>query len=192
MRKRVWVGTTAVAAASAVGIGAMALGGGSTLASNTVPTSQVAASTSATVSPTPPKTDHRHFGFGAGGRSVYSASVISKAGGGYATIISVHGPLITISPTSISVQRPDSGAIVTASISSTTKFGNTTEAALAGDLSPKTAVNVMMVETGGVAKVVVVPPAPGTRPKFPVGPMAGRFGQSNSSGSASASSNSTA
>lgn len=189
MRKRVWVASTAVAAASAVGIGAVALGGGSTLASNTVPTSQVAGSTPAIANPVPPGPPDHRFMLREGRRSVYSENVIAKKAGGYETIIRVHGPLSAISSTSISVTRPDTGAAITASISSTTKFRNTTEAALAGDLTSNTAVNVVLIEVGGVAKAIIVPPAPGTRPHPPGGPLAGRFVQPNnftSSGSSSA------
>ncbi|TAN22848.1 MAG: hypothetical protein EPN30_08115 [Actinomycetota bacterium] len=162
-RRRMILGATGLAAAGIVGIGAATISSaGSSLASSSVPTTQVASpsnnqSTNSTAHP------RRHMGFGRFGFAVYSETVVpQKSGSGYETIISVTGKLSNISSGSISVVRADTGATVTAAITSSTRFGNTTEAALASDLSSKTAVTVRLVETGGNAIAIGVPPTPGT------------------------------
>lgn len=171
-RKRILMGSSAVAAAVIVGAGAIDLTGATSLVSSTTPTSHVVSSstTSSSTKPKPPR-GPRRFMFRAMGRSVYSETVVKTKSGSYKTIISVHGPLTAISSSSISVKRPDTGATITASINSSTKYLNTTEAKLASDLGSNTAVNVVLVETGGVAKVVAVPPPPGTKPPFFRGPL---------------------
>ena len=174
-RQRMILGATGLAAVGIVGFGAMTLSsGGSSLASSSVPTTQVASSgTSQSATSTPHH--HPRFRFGRPGFSVYSEIVIpQKSGSGYETIISVTGKLSAISSSSISVVRPDTGATVTAAITSSTKFGNTSEAALASDLSSNTAVTVRLVETGGNAIGVGVPRKPGTMP-------GARFGHRNNS-----------
>lgn len=163
VRKRLWMGSAVFAAMAVVGAGALALGsGGSSLVSNSVPTSQLASSTSS--STRPPKVMHHGFMMGLKPGLVYSKSVLAVKGGGFKTIIGVRGVLTAISSTSISVKRADTGAIVSASISSTTKFGRTTEAALASDLSSGKTVRVMMVETNGTAKLIALLPPPITKP----------------------------
>lgn len=176
-RKRLLFGSTGIAAAVAVGIGAVAVtSSGSSLASNTVPTSQVAStpssSTNNSTSSPAPRPHRRFFGMG---RAVYSSSVVPKQGGGYETIIEVRGKLSAISSSSITVIRPDTGADVTAPITSATRFGNTTEAALASDLSSNTAVTVRVVEIANDVVSVSVPPPPGTQPKPGNGWFRGTF-----------------
>lgn len=174
-RRRMILGATGLAAVGIVGFGAMTLSsGGTSLASSSVPTTQVVSSGT---SQSATSTSHRHprFRFGRPGFSVYSEKVIpQKSGSGYETIISVTGKLSAISASSISVVRPDTGTTVTAVITSSTKFWNTSEAALASDLSSNTGVTVRLVETGGNAIGVGVRPKPGTMP-------GARFGHRNSS-----------
>lgn len=187
-RKRLLMSSSAAAAAVVVGAGALGLAGGTSLVSNTVPTSHVvsSATTSSSSKPKPPH-GPRGFMFRPMGRSVYTDSVVKTKSGSYKTIISVHGQLTAISSTSISVKRPDTGAIVTATIDSSTKYRNTSESKLASDLSSNTAVNVVLVETGGVAKVIAVPPAPGLRPPLGRGPLVkGNTQASNSTSSSGA------
>ncbi len=163
-RKRLWMGSTALATAVVVGAGALTLGSGSSsLVSSSVPTSKLAATLPAPGHPSHPKGMHHGFMMGLRPGSVYSESVLAVKGGGYKTVIGVRGVLTAISSTSISVKRPDTGAIVIASISSTTKFGRTKEATLASDLSSGKTVKVVLVEAGGVAKLIAAMPAPGTR-----------------------------
>ena len=178
-RKILLISASGMAAATVVGFGALALTtSGSSLVSNSIPTSHVASATSGTtngsssspaVGSTPP---HPHWGIGRMGRAVYSESVLKQSGGSYKTVISVVGTLKAISSSSISVLRPDTGVTITASITSTTRFANTSESALAADLSSNTAVTVRLVETSNNAVSVSVPPPPGTRPR----PGFGRFG----------------
>ncbi len=164
-RKRLWIGSTVLAAAVVVGGGALTLGsGGSSLVSTSVPTSKLAATLTTPGHPTRPNGMHRGFMMGLRPGSVYSESVLAVKGGGYKTVIGVRGVLTAISSTSVSVKRPDTGATVSASISSTTKFGRTKEATLASDLSSGKSVRVMLVETGGVAKLIAAMPAPGAHP----------------------------
>lgn len=172
MRKRtVLVGSTAVAAVAVVAGGAM-ITGGTSLTSGTVPTSTIAGPSGSSTPGTATK-PHRHFVMMRrfGGPAVYAQSIVPLKAGGYRTIIEVKGTLAAISTTSISVKRPDTGALVTAAITSSTKFPRTSESALAADLGANKVVTVRMVEVGGTAKVVVVPPPPGTRPH----PFAGHF-----------------
>lgn len=171
-RRKLLFGSTAIAAALVVGTGSMVLAsGGTSLVSNTVPSSQVAAST--TTTPTPPAAKvhphgPKHRGWARGfSRGVYSETVLAQKAGGYKTIVSVKGTLTAISATSVSVKRPDTGALITASISTRTKFPRTSEAALAADIAAKKAVNVRLVDVGGTAVVVILPPAPGTVPAHP-------------------------
>lgn len=164
-RKRLWMGSTALAAAVVVGGGALTLGSrGSSLVSSSVPTSKLAAAIPTPGHPSHPKGTHHGFVMGFRPGSVYSESVLAVKGGGYKTVIGVRGTLASISSTSISVKRPDTGAIVSASISSTTKFGRTTEATLASDLSAGKTVKVVLVETSGAAKLIAAMPAPGAHP----------------------------
>lgn len=175
MRKRLLLGSAGLAAATAVGFGAFTVtSGGSSLASNSVPTSKVASSTNTTPNvPASGATRRPHWRMGRRmGRSVYSEVVVKQSDGSYKTIISVVGSLKSISSNSITVVRPDTGATITAAITSTTRFGNTTESALASDISTGTAVTVRLTETANNAVSISVPPPPGTRPK----PGAGRFG----------------
>lgn len=159
-KKSLLIGSVAFGAVASVGSAALMLGAGSSaLASNTIPTSQLA-STSSFASPRPP----HDLRFGGPGRAVYSEDVVPIRSGGYRTIVMVHGPLTAISSTSISVKRPDTGATITASINSSTKFRNTTESTLLADLHANTSVTIRVIETGGKALVVSVPPPPGTRP----------------------------
>ncbi|MCL4552587.1 MAG: hypothetical protein M1305_03395 [Candidatus Marsarchaeota archaeon] len=176
-RKRLLLGSTGLAAAVAVGVGAIALtSGGASLASATVPTSNVASTSSAAVPNTTTKPASRlHWRMGRRGGAVYSETVIKQKSGGYKTIIEVRGSLTAISSSSISITRPDTGTIITAAITSTTRFGNTTAAALASDLSSDTAVTVRLVETANNAVSVSVPPLAGTRPKPGSGPFKGTF-----------------
>jgi hypothetical protein len=186
-KKSVLVGSIAVAASTTIGVGALALGGTS-LASNNVPTTHLAAS-STTKTPSPAKPHHRRFRFMRFGQGVYSETVVHAKGGGYKTIITVHGPLSAITPSStsgsISVTRPDTGTAVMASINSSTKFVRTSEAALQTDATKKISVNIRLVEIDGVAKVVMVPPPPGTRPLLPHHPHVKGSTSSGNSGSAS-------
>lgn len=178
-RKRLLLGSIGLSAATAVGIGAVTLAaGGSSLASNSVPTSQVATTTTSPTNgsnstSTPPR--HRGFGFFRGPGAVYSESVLPQQGGGYKTVIEVRGALSAISSSSISVTRPDTGATVTAAITSSTRFGNTSESALAADLSSHTSVTVRLIETSNNAVSVSVPPPPGTHPKPGTGWARGTF-----------------
>lgn len=177
-RKRLLIGASGLAAATVVGFGAFALTtSSSSLASNSIPTSHVASTTSGTTngpsnSPAAGSTPSPHWGIGRLGRAVYSESVVKQSGGGYETIVSVAGTLKAISSSSISVTRPDTGATITASITSTTRFANTSESALAADLSSNKAVTVRLVETSNNAVSVSVPPPPGARPR----PGFARFG----------------
>lgn len=190
-KKSVLVGSIAIAASTTIGVGALALSGTS-LASNNVPTTHLAAS-STTKTPSPAKRPHPGFRFMHFGQGVYSETVIHAKSGGYKTIISVNGRLSALSSTSISVTRPDTGTAVTASLNSSTKFARTTESALQKDISSSTSVTVRLIEIDGVAKVVAVPPAPGPRPVFPHHPPTsgstspGGSGSTSSSGSASSS-----
>ena len=178
-RKILLISASGLAAATVVGFGAFALTtSGSSLVSNSTPTSHVASATSGTTngsSSTPSvgsTAPHPHWGIGRRGREVYLESVLKQSGGSYKTVISVLGTLKAISSSSISVIRPDTGATITASIASTTRFANTSESALAADLSSNTTVTVRLVETSNNAVSVSVPPPPGTHPK----PGFGRFG----------------
>lgn len=192
-RKRLLMSSSAVAAAVVVGAGALGVAGGTSLVSSTVPTSHVVSSTTTSSSskPKPPRGPHA-FMFRPMARSVYSDSVVKTKSGSYETIISVHGPLTAISSTSISVKRPDTGATITATIGSSTKYLNTSESKLASELSSNTSVNVVLVETSGVAKVIAVPPAPGTRPPFKGGPLAKGTPPSSTNSSSTSSSGATA
>ncbi len=195
-RKMLLIGASGLAAATVVGFGALALTtSGSSLVSNSIPTSHVASSPSGTtdgssstpaVGSTPPRP---HWGIGRMRRAVYSESVLKQSGGSYKTVISVVGTLKAISSSSISVTRPDTGAAITASIASTTRFVNTSESALAADLSSNTTVTVRLVETSNNAVSVSVPPPPGTRPSSGFGRFGGTVpaptgATSNSSASA--------
>lgn len=173
-KRKVLIGSTALAAITAVGTGALIVAsGGSSLVSNTVPTSKVVSSSSTSSSSSTPK-PHPKFMFRRFGQGVYSETVVPQKSGGYKTIISVKGTLSAITSSSISVIRPDTGATVTATISSSTKFHSTTESALEADISSNKTVTVRLIESNGSAFAVMVPPAPGTRPKFPKGPLVGR------------------
>ncbi len=147
-------------AAVLIGGGTLVLSGGSSLVSGSVPTTSVASNST----PKP----HPVFMFKGPERAVYSESVVPVKSGGYETIIMVKGSLSAISSTSVSVKRPDTGAIVTASVASSTKFIRTTEAALASDLSSGKVVTVMLVEVGGTAKSVMAPPKLGVRVRGPL------------------------
>lgn len=175
-RKRLLVGSTGLAAAVAVGMGAVALtSGGASLASATVPTSKVA-STSTAASPNTANPAHRpHWRMGLMSRAVYSETVIKQKAGGFKTIIEVRGPLTAFSSGSISVTRPDTGGVITATITPTTRFGNTSAAALISDFNSHTAVTVRLIETANNAVSVSVPPPAGTRPKPGSGPFGGTF-----------------
>jgi len=185
-RQRMILGATGLAAVGIVGFGAMTLSsGGSSLASSSVPTTQVASSGNSQSATSTPN-HHPRFRFGRPGFSVYSEIVIpQKSGSGYETLISVTGKLSAISSSSISVVRPDTGATVTAAITSSTKFGNTSEAALASDLSSNTAVTVRLVETGGNAIGVGVPHKPGTMPGAKFGHRNNSFPLPNGTGTQS-------
>ena len=179
VRKRLLLGSVGIASAAAVGLGAFTLtSSGSSLASNSVPTSTVASTSNATSTPnsTGSKPNPRRgLRIGNFGQAVYSEVVTKQVNGTFKTLISVDGSLKSISPTSIAVTRPDTGATITAAITSTTKFFNTTESALAADLSSNTAVTVRLVETSSNAVSVSVPPPPGTYPKRGVGRFGGAF-----------------
>lgn len=175
-RKRLLLGSTGLAAAVAVGIGAVALtSGGASLVSGTVPTSNVASTSTAASPNTANPTPRPHWRMGPLGGAVFSETVVKQQAGGYKTIIEVRGALTAISSGSISVTRPDTGATITAAITSTTRFRNTTEVALASDLSSHTAVTVRLIETANNAVSVSVPPPAGTRPKPGSGPFGGTF-----------------
>ncbi len=172
---------SATMAAVLIGGGTLVLSGGSSLVSGSVPTTSVASNST----PKP----HPVFMFKGPERAVYSESVVPVKSGGYETIIMVKGSLSAISSTSVSVKRPDTGAIVTASVASSTKFIRTTEAALASDLSSGKVVTVMLVEVRGTARLVAVPPSPGSRPVSHGTPLAGHVAppassNTNSSGTA--------
>ena len=82
VRKRLWMGSAVFAAMAVVGAGALALGsGGSSLVSNSVPTSQLASSTSSSVRPQ--NVTHRGFMMGLKPGLVYSKSVLAVKGGRY-------------------------------------------------------------------------------------------------------------
>ena len=188
-RKRLLLGSTGLAAAVAVGVGAVALtSGGASLASATVPTSNVASTSTAALPNTTNPASRPHWRMGRMGRAVYSETVIKQKSGSYKTIVEVRGPLTAISLGSISIIRPDTGATITAAITSTTKFGNTTAAALASDLSSHTAVTVRLIETANNAVSVSVPPPAGTRPKPGSGPFGGTFHPRNGASQSSSAS----
>lgn len=159
MRRNLRYFGSAAMAAVVIGGGALALSGGTSLVSGSVPTSSVVPNSTSKSTPKP----HHGLMFRGPGRAVYSESVVPVKSGGYQTIVMVKGLLSSVSSTSISVKRPDTGAIVTASIGSDTKFHRTTEATLASDFSSNKAVRVMLVEVSGTAKSVTVPPKPGIR-----------------------------
>ncbi|NNN19794.1 MAG: hypothetical protein HKL84_08075, partial [Acidimicrobiaceae bacterium] len=123
IRRRILFGSTGLAAAAVVGVGAMTLGsGGTSLTSGSAPSSQVAATTNSQSSNA--AKPHPHFMFRGAGAAVYSERVVPQKGGsGYETIIEVKGKLSAITTSSISVIRPDTNAPVTAVISPTTRFG---------------------------------------------------------------------
>lgn len=185
-KKSIIFGSIAVAASTTVGVGALALSGTS-LVSNNVPSSHLAALTT-TPTPSSTKPHHPKFRFMHFREGVYSETVVHAKSGGYKTIISVEGSLSALSPTSISVTRPDTGTTVTASIKSGTKFARTSESTLLSDLNSKTSVNVRLIEIDGVAKVVAVPPPPGTRPLVPHHARSSGSTSPGNSGSASSSS----
>jgi hypothetical protein len=123
-KKSLFIGSTAVGAAAI--IGTLALGvssSASALSSATSPTTKSAQTPSAATKVHPPN-------LGPFGRSVYTETVVPKAGGGYRTIEMVKGPLTAISSTSISVTRLDTGKTMTENVTSSTKFRNITEAHL--------------------------------------------------------------
>lgn len=166
-KKSLFIGSAAVGAATIVGTLALSVSSpASALASGTVPTTKLAQTPSVVTKIHPPK-------FGPFGRSVYTETVVPKTGGGYKTIEMVKGPLTAVSSTSISVKGLDTGKAMTANVTSSTKFKNITEATLVADLKAKTAVTVRVVESGGNALVVMVPPALGTRPTPPSGGLLG-------------------
>jgi len=157
MRKILLFGSSALGAAAVIGVGALAFSSGSSaLVSNSIPTSQVAASTSST-----PAAGHPHVKHVGLRKAVYSQTVVPIKGGGYKTVEMVKGSLTTISSSAISVTRPDTGTVIAGNITPSTKFRNTTEAALVADLSVKPAVTVRIVERDGNVVMVGVP---GTKP----------------------------
>jgi len=158
MRKQsLLFGSSALGAVAVIGVGALVFGANSTtLVSNNIPTSQVAASTSSTPSSVTPPV--KHIGLR---RAVYSETVVPAKGGGYQTIEMVKGSLTSITSSAVSVTRSDTGAIIKGNITPSTKFRNTTEATLSANLFAKTAVTVRIVERGGNVVMISIP---GTRP----------------------------
>lgn len=174
MRKKgLLFGSSALGAAAVIGVGALAFGSGSSaLVSNSIPTAQVATSTSST-----PPSGHPHVKHVGLRKAAYSETVVPVKGGGYKTVEMVKGSLTAISSSSISVTRPDTGAIIAGNITSSTKFRNTTEAALAADLPAKTAVTVRIVESGGNVIMIGVP-----EPRPLAHGTSGSYASSNSGG----------